>query len=226
MDANNQPRDTRALIQMMRLLSSDAYTFVVSKPDIESAYATCTRSDWMLALVALRGAPNGKLVLAACECIRLSLPFTSDPRVLDCIETSERWGRGEASISQLVDAREAASRASSDSGGRRRDNDVTFDADDADSAAATYSASAAFTAADIGTGTLYANSAFAAARALDHVFWAVFMGVAARFARSYAKKHDVWAELPCSEGNAATDKARKQCADIVRRHFPVLPSNS
>ena len=226
MDAHNQPRDTRTLKQMLRLLSSDAFAFVESQPDMDSAYAACTRSDWMLALAALRGAPYEKLVLAACECIRLALPFASDPRVLDCIEASERWGRGEATLTQLRDAREAASRANYESRRRGGDNDKTFDADDADCDAAAFAASAAFATADIGTATLYANSAFAAARALDYVFWAVFMGVAARYARSYTKNHDVWAELPCSEGNAAADKVRKQCADIVRRHFPVLPNSS
>ncbi|MCV5968765.1 putative immunity protein, partial [Lactococcus petauri] len=41
------------------------------------------------------------LVLAACECARTALPFTKDPRVLVCIETTERWCRGEATLAEV-----------------------------------------------------------------------------------------------------------------------------
>jgi len=77
----------------------DARKWVANQATYEQAWATCSRGDWMLWLVGkFAGEPwsDGRkpLVLAACECARLALPYTKDKRVLKCIETTEAWTRG------------------------------------------------------------------------------------------------------------------------------------
>ncbi len=77
------------------------------------AWRECQDGSWMLWLLGkVAGPPEGegrkKLVLAACECARLALPHTKDPRVLACIETTEQWASGAATIAQLREARRAA----------------------------------------------------------------------------------------------------------------------
>ena len=126
----------------------DARKWVANQATYEQAWATCSRGDWMLWLVGkFAGEPwsDGRkpLVLAACECARLALPYTKDPRVLKCIETTEAWTRGEATEKQVRAAAAAA---------------------DAAADAAAYAA-----------------------------------------------------------GAAAGSEVLKQCADIVRKHFPVAP---
>jgi hypothetical protein len=82
------------------------------------AWRECQRGDWMLWLVGkVSGPPESegrkKLVLCACECARLALPifenrYLNDGRVRKCIETAERWAKGEATIEELRQARSAA----------------------------------------------------------------------------------------------------------------------
>lgn len=51
------------------------------------------------------------LVLASCECARLALPFAKSETVLICVETAERWTRGEATYAELLTARKNADAA-------------------------------------------------------------------------------------------------------------------
>ena len=89
----------------------DAVDWARGYDSLDSAWSACERGDWMLWLAERFGADNKTLVLAACDCARLALPYTSDPRVLACIETTERWARGEATLEELSAARAAASAA-------------------------------------------------------------------------------------------------------------------
>jgi hypothetical protein len=82
------------------------------------AWIACERGDHMLWLCGkLSGPPESdgrkKLVLCCCECARLSLPiyearYPNDGRVRKCLDTAERWARGEATIEELREARAAA----------------------------------------------------------------------------------------------------------------------
>ena len=117
----------------------EAIEFAATHPDAESAWAACTRGDWMLWLAGkLSGPPESegrrKLVACCCECSRLSLPvyerrYPNDNRVRNCLDVAERWARGEATIAELRKARAAA--------------DAAADADAAAAADAAASATAA-----------------------------------------------------------------------------------
>jgi hypothetical protein len=141
------------------------------------AWIACERGDHMLWLCGkLSGPPESdgrkKLVLCCCECARLSLPiyearYPNDGRVRKCLDTAERWARGEATIEELREARAAAYAA--------------YAADAAD----------AYLAAD--AAAAYAAAAYAA--------------------YSYA----------ANAANAANASTLKQCADIVRKHYPTPP---
>jgi hypothetical protein len=141
------------------------------------AWIACERGDHMLWLCGkLSGPPESdgrkKLVLCCCECARLSLPiyearYPNDGRVRKCLDTAERWARGEATIEELREARAAAYAA--------------YAADAADACLAADAAAA------------YAAAAYAA--------------------YSYA----------ANAANAANASTLKQCADIVRKHYPTPP---
>ena len=80
---------------------------------LTEAWAKCERGDWMLWFAGkLSGEPEGAkrkvLVLAACECARLALPYAKSPTALACIETAEQWARGEATIEQVRESYNAS----------------------------------------------------------------------------------------------------------------------
>jgi hypothetical protein len=82
-----------------------AVAFASNYSTLQDAWNACECGDWMLWFASRRNVKRETLVLAACECARLALPHTKDPRVLACIETTERWCRGEATILQVREAR-------------------------------------------------------------------------------------------------------------------------
>ena len=84
---------------------------------IEEAWANCEKGDWMLWLAGrLAGDPESesrkRLVLTACECARLALPYVKggEQSPLKAIETAEQWAKGETNIT-LSDVRAAAAAA-------------------------------------------------------------------------------------------------------------------
>lgn len=116
-------------------------------PSLAEAWAVCPRGDWMLWLAGkFAGEPWSKgrkrLVLAACECARLSLPYTQDVRVLRCIETAERWARGEATREELIEARQRALTSASAYAASAATAAATAAAATAAAAASAYAASA------------------------------------------------------------------------------------
>ena len=95
---------------------SEGVEWAESQVDDASAWAACERGDWMLWLLSHKtGGPWGEgrkaLVLTACECARLSLRYTKDPRALKCVEVVEAWTRGEATVEEVRAARRAAAYA-------------------------------------------------------------------------------------------------------------------
>jgi len=139
----------------------------------EKAWINCKRGDWMLWLLGkLAGEPGSDsrkpLVLAACECARLSLPYVKkgDKRPLKAMEVAEQWAKGEGNIT-LEDVRAAA-------------------------------ASAAYSAAS--------SAAYAA------------------YAASYAASAAAASAAYSAASSLARQRTLKQCADIVRKHYPVPPT--
>ncbi len=113
----------------------EAYNWAKLQPSYEEAWASCHRADWLLWLggrLSTPGSPERKLVvLAACACARTALRHVKDgeTRPLHCIEVTEAWARGEATLDAVRVAR---------LGGRHA----------AAAAAADYAAAAAVAAAD------------------------------------------------------------------------------
>ena len=151
-------------------------------PDLAAAWAACERGDWMLWLIGktINQEPEHddrkRLVFAACRCARLALPHTKDPRVLACIETCERWSRGEATIQELYKADAFAA---------------------SDAYAAAFAASAAFAAA---------SAAYAAASAASDsfaAFAAAFAASDAGYAAYAAADYAAAARLECYRDCAA-----------------------
>ena len=135
----------------------NALTWARKQKSARAAWRDCERGDWMLWLLGRQaGAPGSdarrNLVLAACACARLALPYVKEsddhPRV--AIETAEAWARGGTGIT-LDQIREAAAYA------------AYADADAAYAAAA--AAYAAYAAADAAAAAAYAAYADAAAAA-------------------------------------------------------------
>ena len=84
--------------------------------DAEAAWRECPRGDWMIWAAAKVGVQRRALVLAACACARLVLPYVrkGEERPLKAIETTEAWCRGEATIEQVRCARTFAAAAYAD----------------------------------------------------------------------------------------------------------------
>lgn len=79
--------------------------------DMETAWAECPRGDWMLWILGKLDYDRKKLVYAACQCGRLSLKYTKDPRVENAYKKAEAWTRGEAVIEEVRSAAYAAADA-------------------------------------------------------------------------------------------------------------------
>ena len=85
---------------------------------LAAAWAECPRGDWMLWLAGrVAGKPGSDsrrpLVLAACECARLTLPrfeerHPGDKRPRIAIEVTERWARGGEGAPSLEEVRSAS----------------------------------------------------------------------------------------------------------------------
>ena len=97
--------------QILRFLSacSESEEWAGSRTPQE-AWEACPRGDWLLWLAGKLEIDRKLLVLAACDCARLALPFVpeGEQRPLKAIETAEAWTRGEASLEEVKAAADAA----------------------------------------------------------------------------------------------------------------------
>jgi hypothetical protein len=160
----------------------------------------------MLWLAARTGVRRQDLVLAACACARLALPYVAvgEPRPLRAIETAERWARGEGA--SLVDVRTAAYAA------RAAAADAAYAADAAADAAA-YAADAAADAA-------YAAIFAARAAAADAAYAADAAADAAAYAADAAADAAYAAAADADAADAAGAKVLRECAGLVRARIP------
>lgn len=75
--------------------------------DLETTWRECERADWLMWLIGPH-IPRTDLVLLACQCARTALVRVPDgedrPRI--CVETAEKWTRGEATIEEVMAAAE------------------------------------------------------------------------------------------------------------------------
>jgi hypothetical protein len=203
---NMMATQTRKDVRLLKRLGAceDAVKFLKQHESLAEAWAGCERGDWMLWLIGKLSGESGsderkRLVLAACECARLALPFVQkgETRPLTAIETAEKWARGEEGITleQVRAAADAAYAAHAAAYAAYAAADAAAAATAADAAYAAYAAAdAAYAAADAADAA-YAAAAYAAA------------AYAAYAAASAAKRKEVLATF----------------ADIVRRHYPEPP---
>ena len=87
---------------------SEAIVWAKRQESASAAWKNCRRADWMLWLLGrLSGPPESesrkRLVLCSCECARTALQYvpSGEDRPRICIETTERWTRGEATIEKV-----------------------------------------------------------------------------------------------------------------------------
>ena len=198
-----------SLVESLRKLNAceDACEWAASYSSPEEAWAACPRGDWMLWLLGkIPSTRRQDLVLAACACARLALPYVTPgedrPRV--AIETAEAWARGAVGLDAVRVA--------------------VYDADAACAAAA---ADAACAAACAACAAAYAACAAAYAPA-DAVYSAAAPAAAAAAANAAAAAANAAAAAADAADAAVAAVAARltvqaRCADIVRRFFPKPP---
>ena len=211
----------------------EAVSWAEEQADDTSAWIACERGDWMLWLLGkLSGPAWGErrklLVLAACECARLALPYTHGKQIETYIETVEAWTRGEATQTQVRNAYDAAAAATNAAAFA-----FAFAAGAAADAAAAAAAAASFAFAAAASATAAANAAafaFAAAASATAAANANAANVAAfaandAAAAAAAAANDAAAAAAATNAAAATARSRTLhlCADIVRKHYPNPP---
>ena len=187
----------------------EAIDWIKTQPDWATAWNTCVRGEWMLWLLGrLSKGPESKsrklLVLTSCECVRLSLKYVTkgEDSPLIAIKTAEKWARGLATLQEVKKAAASAYVATAD---------AAYAVDDAavDSAASVAYGAAADAAVDA------AYVAYAAAS----VAYAAYAAADAAAYVAYGAAVDAAADA----ADAAKAKTLKQCADIVRKHYPKAP---
>lgn len=126
--------------------------------DLATIWTTCDRADWLFWLAGRmegkRGWPTRQeIVLAACECAELALPYVTQgedrPRI--AIETARKWAHGEATLDEVQSAAYAAyaaARGSASCAAREAAIHVAY--------AAAHAAYAAASAANAGAHAAYA----------------------------------------------------------------------
>ena len=205
---------------------------------LEEAWNTCERGDWMLWLcgkmIGKTGWPSRQeLVLAACACAELSLPYIPDgeDRPRKCIEVTRAWAHGKASLEQVKNAAHpayAAHAAASAAYAARAAASAAHAAYAAHAAAS--AAHAAAYAAHAAAYAAYAAHAAASAAADSAANSAAHAAASAAHAAASAAYAAARAAYPAlAAASAARAAARKQtlktCADIARKMLKVPEGN-
>lgn len=87
----------------------EMYKFARRYDKLAQVWRECSRSDWMLWMIAcIEYKPTGGLRAFAAFCARQFADLITDPRSQRCIEVADKFGMGEATMVELEDARRAA----------------------------------------------------------------------------------------------------------------------
>jgi hypothetical protein len=79
---------------------------------IEQAWQTCDQGDLMLEFLANTNFPHQELVRLCVEIVRTVQHLNPDPRVSQCLDITEAWCDGKATLEEIMDARKGAIDAS------------------------------------------------------------------------------------------------------------------
>jgi hypothetical protein len=71
-----------------------------------TGWRLCQRGDYLVWFAAMLQVERKQLVLAACECARLGLPYSTDSRPLQAVEKAEKWAKSDPWV-KLDHVREA-----------------------------------------------------------------------------------------------------------------------
>ena len=174
--------DRRWMAALVRLHTChEAVEWAEAQPSFEHLWATCERGDWLMWLVprVMDGEPESperkRIVAVAVACARLALPiyearYPQDRRVLDCLDTTERWTRGEATLEKLREARNAASSAAV----------AAYAADSASSASYAASSASVYAASAASAASYAASDASSASYAASDASYAAYAAYAAK----------------------------------------------
>ena len=169
-------------------------------------WAKCPNARWMFWLLGALYYDRKAIVLAACDCARLALVHVpaGEERPLRCIETTEAWARGEATIEQVHAA-----------------NRLAWQAWKADAASA-YDASAyAATAAHAAHAAHAATAAYAATAAHAAHAATAASAAAADAATAANAAYDAYDAADAAAYDAARAKTLRKCAILVRKRIPA-----
>jgi hypothetical protein len=152
----------------------------------------------MFWIAAKLGVDRRLIVLAACDCARLALPYVpvSEERPRLAIETAEAWTLGEATLEEARTARDAAAAYA----------DAAASAGHAAASAGHAAASAGYAAASAGYAAASAASAGHAADAASY----------AAYDASYA------VSASASSASSALQRARMECCSLIRVRIPEV----
>jgi hypothetical protein len=197
----------RWLKDLRRLDACDeAIDWAKTQPGPDAAWAACERGDWLAWYAGrLSGEPESAarrpLVLCLCDVWRQLVPSERQRGpALACVEAAEQWARGEGTIVQLIQARDAAYAAAADT-------------------AAAYTAAAAAAAAADTAAAAYATAAYAAAAAAYTTAAAAYTTAAAAYTAAAAAYTAAAAAYTAAA--AARLDALRRAADIVRGWYAV-----
>jgi hypothetical protein len=201
----------------------------------------CERPDWLLWWAA-RHVPRKELVLVACQCARLALPYVDagEIRPIKAIETAEAWTRGEVELEEVKGAANAAYYAANAAYYAAR-----AAADDAHAAAlaAALSVHAAYYAARAAADDAHAaalaaanaaartaDAACAASRAASRAAYAALAADDAHAAAYAANAAYYAADAACAASRAASraayvtrTAAQSRMCEIIRQQWPTCP---
>jgi hypothetical protein len=244
---------TGALVAVLAVTAANA-----SGEELETreGWAACQDGVAMFKALAKQAGPPGSasrrpLVLAACACARLALPYVrkGETRPLAAIEMAERWANGKEGVTlEQVNVAADAAHAAAAAARAAYAAEAAASASSADAASASSSAAvrvssavaatafaasadaasaAAVRAADAASAADAAATAAAATAAANAA--AAFAAYAASATVGYAGDAAIAAANAAAAADAATFAAARKrvvrkCADIVRRHYPELPA--
>jgi hypothetical protein len=201
------------IMQLKRLHAcADAVAFAKDFPDLQSAWDACERGDWMLWLVGktINCPPwsEGRKPLLACalDCAGTIEHLLRGPTKINiAVGVLRQWIAGDVDVEAAKQARHDLWNAAAYAAAADADADADAAAAEAEAADAA-AADAAYAAAD----AAYAAAAYAAAAYAAAAYAAADAYAAAAAAAAYG----------AAAAYAAKQQKLKECADIVRRHYP------